>query len=472
MRRRLAWLTSLILSFIFLHASGQDTVPMRASLAKKYVSQVEARSSNITTKIDRQTERYLAKLQKQEAKLYRQLSKIDSLAANSVFSNAAQKYERVRQHLKNKSNKLLRGYGEYTPWLDTATTALKFLELPNLSGKMPIDPQKLKGALAKVNELQDQLKQAENVKEFIRQRKEYLQEQLKKYNLGKHLQKFNKEAYYYTQQINEYKAILDDPSKIEAKAIALLRKIPAFEKFMQQNGVLAGLFNIPKDYASNMTGLQTISQVRSMLEDRMSMAGPNANQVVQQNIGAAQSALSQLRDKISKGGTGEADMPDSKPNTQRTKSFLKRLEFGTNLQSTKSNLMFPMTTDIGLSIGYKLNDKSIVGIGGSYKLGLGKNWNDVEVSHQGIGLRSFVDFKIKGSLWLSGGGELNYRSQYNDLSIFDNYTAWQKSALLGLGKKYSLGKKFKGNVQLLYDFLYNQQIPRSQPVVFRAGYTF
>ena len=135
-------------------------------------------------------------------------------------------------------------------------------------------------------------------------------------------------------------------------------------------------------------------------------------------------------------------------------------------------MLFPMTTDIGLSVGYKLNDKSVVGVGGSYKLGLGKNWNNVEISRQGIGLRSFVDYKIKGSFWLSGGGELNYRSQFQDLSIFDDYSPWQKSALLGLSKKYQIGKKFKGNLQLMFDFLHAQQIPHTQPIIFRVGYKF
>ena len=72
---------------------------------------------------------------------------------------------------------------------------------------------------------------------------------------------------------------------------------------------------------------------------------------------------------------------------QKTKSFFKRLEFGSNFQSQKSTYFFPATTDIGLSVGYKLNDKSILGIGASYKVGLGKGWNDIHISHQGIGLR-------------------------------------------------------------------------------------
>ncbi len=56
-------------------------------------------------------------------------------------------------------------------------------------------------------------------------------------------------------------------------------------------------------------------------------------------------------------------MPDFKPNNQKIKSFLKRLEYTTDVQFSKTNSLLPNTANIGLGIGYKLNDKSIIGIG-------------------------------------------------------------------------------------------------------------
>jgi hypothetical protein len=125
-----------------------------------------------------------------------------------------------------------------------------------------------------------------------------------------------------------------------------------------------------------------------------------------------------------------------------------------------------------LSAGYKLNDKSIIGIGASYKLGLGQSWQNINITHQGAGLRTFVDFKLKGNFWISGGGELNYRNEFRRIEVLKNMNAWQQSALLGISKKYKAGKKFKGNAQVLYDFLWKQQQPRTQAVVFRVGYNF
>ena len=170
--------------------------------------------------------------------------------------------------------------------------------------------------------------------------------------------------------------------------------------------------------------------------------------------------------------TGDLNVPTFKPNNQKTKSLCERVELGFNLQSAKTSTYFPVTTDFGFSAGYKLNDKSIIGIGAAYKLGWGADWSHIHISNQGVGFRTFVDWKIKGSLWLSGGAEMNYFHPMQSLEIYKDYTLWQKAALLGLSKKYNVGKKFKGNAQFLYDFLHAQHMPRTQPLLFRVGYNF
>lgn len=224
--------------------------------------------------------------------------------------------------------------------------------------------------------------------------------------------KYQQRLYYYQQQFQEYKAILNDPSKMKEKALVILQKLPAFQQFMQEHSQLAGLFRLPTDYGSmaSLGDLQTRSSVQGMLQDRVAAGGPNALGELQQHVQEAQKQLSTLKDKFNElGGGGVLDMPDFKPNNQKTKTFFQRLEYGTNLQSQRSNNWFPTTTDLGLSVGYKLNDKSIIGIGASYKLCWGRDIRNISLSHQGMGLRSFADIKLKGSFYASGGFEYNYQ---------------------------------------------------------------
>jgi hypothetical protein len=175
-------------------------------------------------------------------------------------------------------------------------------------------------------------------------------------------------------------------------------------------------------------------------------------------------------------------MPEGfRPNNQKTKSFWQRWELGTNLQNQRSNSLLPITSDIGLSAGYKLNDKSIIGIGGSFKLGWGKNIQNIKLSGQGASLRSFIDWKIPspfggagGGFWVSGGYEMNYQSEFGNIAALQQYSSWQQSGLIGLSKTVSLSSKFfkKTKVQLLWDFLSYDVQPRRQPIVFRLGYSF
>jgi hypothetical protein len=168
-------------------------------------------------------------------------------------------------------------------------------------------------------------------------------------------------------------------------------------------------------------------------------------------------------------------MPEGfKPNNQKTKSFFESLEYGSNIQTQRSSYFFPVTTDLGLSVGYKLNDRSIIGVGASYKIGWGRSWNNIAVSQQGVGFRSFIDWKIKGSFWISGGYEQNYRTGMRGIVQPGDSAIWQQSGLIGVSKIITTKSKVlkKTRVQLLWDVLSYQQRPRTNPILFRVGYNF
>ncbi|MBK9381707.1 MAG: hypothetical protein IPN39_10295 [Chitinophagaceae bacterium] len=207
--------------------------------------------------------------------------------------------------------------------------------------------------------LKGQLQKAEDIKQFLKERKQYLKEQLSKFGFTKELKKINKQVYYYAQQLNEYKEILKYPKKTEKKVLELLAKTKLFRDFMRKNSMLASLFRMPGDpndpaYVASLAGLQTRAQVNSLIQTQIAAGGPNAQAQFQQNLQAAQSQLNELKDKILKagGGSSNAEMPEGfKPNNQKTKSFLKRIELGTNIQSQKSTGFLPLTSDIGVVPG-------------------------------------------------------------------------------------------------------------------------
>lgn len=485
-RHRLAGLVTTILICVGMPAFSQvedHGVDKLIDLPASFFNKVNQNTAKLEARLTKQTEKYLQRLAKRERKLKKKLSKLDSAGAAQLFANSDSQYQQLTARIKSKETKATEALrGEYLPAMDSLKTSLAFLEKnKELLGQAK---DKVQGSLANVNELQSKLQQSEQVKAFVQQRKQQIKDALSKYtNLPKGITNsftdFNKQAYYYSQQIREYRDMLKDPDKVLTKGLSLLNKLPAFQQFMKQHSELASLFRMPDNYGSpqSLAGLQTRAQVQSLIQNQLASAGPNATQYLQQNLQAAQAQLNTLKDKFNQlgGGSGDMGMPDFKPNNQKTKTFWKRLEYGTNIQSAKSSYFFPTTTDLAMSVGYKINDKSTVGVGASYKMGWGKDIRNINITSEGMGVRSFVDMKIKGSFYATGGFEYNY--QPINVAPFTSTTteaqAWQQSGLVGMSKVISIKSKFfKNAAAVVVGLLSYQQVPQTQPVKFRVGYNF
>ncbi|HVI45517.1 MAG TPA: hypothetical protein VM802_11630 [Chitinophaga sp.] len=476
----------IILSFANCLAFGQQSkdsivahakqLPAKAEqIPGKYLSQVSQKTNQFNKQLTRRSEKALNRFLKQEKRMQEKLSKIDSLAAKNLFTRSIDSLSNMKARLKGKLGKLpLAGNSGYTGYLDTLQNSLAFLKgSKDLLQQTKGISDKLGNATKGVQALQDKLKEAEAIKAFIRERKQQLKEQLGQFTgFTKDLQKMNKEAYYYAQQVKEYKEIFKDKKKAEQKAMELMQKVPAFNDFMQKNSQLASLFNLQSGGAAtaqSLEGLQTRTQVEQLIQQRIG-SGPNASAAVSQQMAEARGKFDELKKKFPDLDNA-ADMPNFKPNEMKSKTFLQRLEFGSNIQFQRSNRFFPTTSDLAGQVAYKFHKNGSVGVGLAYKLGMGTGFDNIRFTSQGMGIRSFIDWKLKGTFFANGGFEQNYQPDF--ASVQDGAgKAWTQSALLGISKKYKINSKLKGNMMLLFDFLYNQHVPRTDPVKFRLGYTF
>ncbi len=435
------------------------------------------------TKIDKQTIKYLYKIEKQEKKLQRKIAKLDSIAAAQLFAQSKENYEALENKLTNKATALKANkITQYIPGLDSMVTGLQFIKDNNLATTIKNGTTTVEKSLQAYQQLQSKLEVTKQISSYLKQRKELLQSTLEKYNVTKYLKKYNKAAYYYTAQINEYKAALKDPIKAEKLILATLLKIPKFKEYFAQFSVLGQLFPMPQNGATNianLAGLQTRAQVMQVIQTNFggSGTGPNGGvQALQQNIQEAQQELQKLKNKVSEnigGGDADFNMPNFTPNNQKGKSFLKRLELKTDLQTNKGNGLLPNIADVAVGLGYKMDDKKIVGVQVAYKLGLGNGLENIKLTTEGFSYRTYADMKFKKNFWLTGGYELTNFSKISPLSLWRGAEGevWSKSALLGLSKKYSISKKRKGEAKILYNFLWQQQ-PNAQKIIFRTGLNF
>jgi hypothetical protein len=453
-----------------------SSVDRLLSFPGKYIDKVQQKLNGLDEQLDHKTEKYLRNIEKNEARVYKKLWKKDSIAAKELIGDVKQRYSSLRADATAQAKQLTRLSQVYSGKLDSLGTAFRFMDNSSL---IPDDlKKKISSASASLGGLQTRLNQTDQIRKYLKQRKQLLSEQLEKFGLTRKLKQFNKQVYYYQQQLAEYKKMLNDPAGMGKKLLGLAAGVPAFQQFFAKHSQLGSLFNLSgslNNSSALLAGLQTRASVMQDLQNRFG-TGPSVQQALQQNMQSAQDQLSQLKNKINQhlpqGGSSDDEIPDFKPNNQKTKNFWQRLEYGTNLQSQRPNNLFPVTSDIGLSLGYKLNDKSVIGLGASYKMGLGQSIRNINITNQGAGLRSFADVKLKGSFWISGGYEMNYRNEFNRIEVLKHLNAWQQSGLIGMSKVVSMNSKFfkKTKLQLLWDFLSYQQTPRTQAIVFRVGY--
>jgi hypothetical protein len=460
--------------------------------------------------VQRQTEKMLQRMKKKELALQAQIQSKDSLKAKALFAQTQAMYQQLLAKLQSGTNVTATAnpLKQYIPKIDSVQTALRFLAQVNTTGQPGISSlpagqlQNIQVAGQRLQQLQGTLQSANEIQTFIRQREMQLQDQLMNSGVAKQLLGINKEAYYYQAQLSAYKDMLNSPDKMTAAVLNVVSQAPAFQKFFQQNSYFSQLFPTPSPSIvgtpQEMVGLQTRDQVQKEVRNRL---GINANSAatqaaekagnsggggsggglayLQQQMQKMQTDLNQIKNNLQQYGTGsttglgssQMTVPNFTPNSQHTKTFLKRIQYSLTVQNTASTAVLPMISSVGLNIGYKISDKSTIGIGGSYLLGLGYGIEHIRLSNQGVGLRSFVDIKAKGSIWITGGFEYNYFQQFTNLQNIPHLDVWQRSALIGLTKKYQIGKK-ENNIQLLYDLLADSEVPRGQPFQFRMGFGF
>jgi hypothetical protein len=444
--------------------------------SEAYFTAVHKKSSQLQAKFEKQTAKYLKKLEREEKDILAKLSQRNAGSSNAMES-IDKKYQNISDQLTGKLPDLANG-NYYIPLLDTIQTSFNFLNQHDaVFGDLSSSP-KYKEALASLTGLQGKINQSEEIIRIAGKRREELFAQLNKAGLAGQIKKYSKTLQYYHSQVSEYKEMLRDPDKVFSKTIAILQKMPAFQSFFRKNSALASMFRLPGNepvVSANLTGMQTRADVMSIVQQRVGGSAYNSDFFKQKAL-AAQDRLSNSNSKateVSKNGS-EVAIPDYKIDNQKTKSFRKRLITGMNFQNTRQNGILPVTTDLAFSLGYMISDKIEVGTGVSGKMGWGKDISHIVITWQGIGLRSYFEIKANRSFYVTGGAEMNYRSEIREYAQLKNYSAWQASALVGAGKSFSLGSKFfkTAKISLLWDALSYKQVPRSQALLVRFGYNF
>lgn len=411
----------------------------------KLFSQLETSARKTQHLLEKTTHRNLQRLMRIEQRLQRKFSRKEDVKTM---------YDSLAKRLNEKaSGSVLKNV--YSSKLDSLKTAIRFLQGKGDQHSKLLD---------EYNTLQHQFNETADISKFLRERQQYLLDNMPGLEKLRMFRKFRKEADYYKAALASYKEMWEDPSKLEAKLTGMLAQLPAFREFFGQQSDLASVFQLPGN--SNVTNAANLQTRNSLNEFIMQNLGSNGN--VQQQITPVMAQMNEMATlpKFSRDSS-------FKPHKQRYRSFLQRLEYNTNIQSARSDNFFPATTDVGLGVGYRLNDKSTIGLGASGKIGWGNGFSNIRVTGEGLSLRSFADIKLKGKIWISGAWEYNYQQTFSNVRMLHEWNAWRTSAMLGVTRKIEINHPRLKNyeIKLFYDFLYRYTLPVTSPVKFRVGYS-
>jgi len=482
-----------------ISAQQRDTVSEKqAHLSARTFDRIRRHTAALNARLGDQTSSYLQGIAQKEERLEQRLTGIDPVGARQLFSGSAANYKALALRIRTDSGRQRQGFsGAYPAYLDSLQGSVAFVKQnPELLAGGAGELGKVQAAASQLQALQARMNDADLAKAYVRQREQLIGQYLAQHGLtgGPFAGLYGgmkRDVYYYGQQLREYKEMWSNPDRLEQGVLGVLNRFPAFRTFMKNNSLLGGVFKLPGGYGTPqaISGLQTRADVAANVQSKLgtgatagggfSGSQPGAGTgtaVLQGNLQAAESQLDGYKGRLSAlgAGNGDLDMPDFKPNDQKTHTFWKRLEYGADMQTSRTNYYFPTVTDFGFSLGYKLGHNNIVGIGASYKLGWGNGIQHVAFTSQGVGLRSFVQIRIKGSFSASGGFEYNYTTPFVSYQQLKQLQCWTKSGLLGVTKTVSMKNRVfkKTTVSLLWDFLSYGQIPKTQPILFRIGYNF
>src|SRR5882757_5424854 len=266
----------LILSSFITRAQVDSIIPSVQQISSKYLNQVDNKIDKYSSRLTSKTEKTLTKLSRYEEKIHNLLNKVSPETAAKLFAPGQPTFATLLQKLK-QGEAIEQGYkGQYDSYTDKLSTGIKYIA----TQKEKLDSgyiKKAKAAIAKTKELDTDIANSEATEKFIKERKKQLFDASLKYiGNSKYLQKINKESYYYVETLKNYKEIFSDPDKAENTAKTILGKIPAFKKFMQQNGALSSLFGGSSDNTSgaSLAGLQTRENVNGLIQGQIASGGP------------------------------------------------------------------------------------------------------------------------------------------------------------------------------------------------------
>lgn len=152
---------------------------------------------------------------------------------------------------------------------------------------------------------------------------------------------------------------------------------------------------------------------------------------------------------------------------KENKSFRERLVLGLDLEMARNN---GASMDFAPALGYQFTNRFTSYFGYMYRFSFDKSNNSLNWNNPTYGARGTITYTVSKGIF----GKLSFEQLRTNvprgLILAETSRQWVYGGFIGLGKAYSVTKRIKGNLQMLYNFLHSGESPYSEKYNIRLGF--
>ncbi len=454
----------------------------KVSKSNRYYRKLEATNALFLKRLRKQEARIKAKLQQADSLKYQQYLALKSPGMDSLL-------------LQSKDSAFIHKLNTTARRGKSVLDTLQGLQ--NFMGKLSNNPL---GDASRVADLQQKAALQQYLQQQVAARTGALERLLKGTQLESYGRHLSNTGQQYKQQAGYWKQVLDEPDAAEEKALDYLRGIEGFEEQLNpaKGNSLAGKSAAELEAMGYQTKAKVGEQLQQQFGDQLGSMSQKAAEQLKEYTAALDKPLQEVKQVKQKIKDGKAQLQEGKNSLQSAKNSLKqtagfrnpmrgipfwqRFERQYNFQTQRASPdgTRPVMLQLGLNLSYRQSKALSIGIGLDGSLGLGRDWQHLRLSYEGVIGRVFLDHKLLWGISLQGGYEKSLRpmnraytqtmEQYgHPTNVKTAMGLLQDAAYLGIMKSYRVSSKVQGTMLVGYNFL-NDKTKISSPWIVRLGW--
>ena len=245
------------------------------------------------------------------------------------------------------------------------------------------------------------------------------------------------------------------PERVEKR----ISRLDEFTEFDKQSGqLMKSVDDLRGQYKNN--GQQYLDQARQhtdldhLKSEGIKLGADYTRDFITENIdqiGGLNNKLADLKKKYASISNSDDMGTAKRRNSLRGRPIDEKIILGGNFDI---QIVDPILIDISPLVGFRLNKKFTIGLGGTYRVDLTldtKSFNG-RYDNEVYGFNSFISYDIIKRFFVYG--QYDYLSEKGpDQDVAQGHQTWEPAFMAGIGRSFSVHTKITGTVMLLYNII-------------------